>query len=46
MAASRAWIDVHYHAMNAPYEQALAKIGGVIRTPSWSRRQAIEFSER
>jgi len=46
MAGNRAWIDVHYHAMNEPYREALARIGGVIRTPEWSRKKALEFSER
>ena len=42
MAGNRAWIDVHYHAMNEPYREALARIGGVIRTPEWSRQKALE----
>ena len=46
MAGKRGWIDVHYHAMNAPYEKALAAIGGIIRTPKWSRQEALEFSDR
>jgi predicted TIM-barrel fold metal-dependent hydrolase len=43
---SRAWIDVHYHAMNEPFRAALASIGGIIRTPEWSRQKALEFSDR
>ena len=46
MADNRAWIDVHYHAMNEPYRKALADIGGVIRTPEWSRQKALDFSAR
>ena len=42
----RGWIDVHYHAMNEPYREALSHIGGIIRTPKWSRQEALEFSER
>jgi 6-methylsalicylate decarboxylase len=43
---ARGWIDVHYHAMNEPYRAALAGIGGIIRTPDWSREKALAFSER
>ena len=39
-------IDVHYHAMNAPYKDAISHIGGVIRTPDWSRQAALDFSNR
>ncbi len=39
-------IDVHYHAMNKPFKDAISHIGGVIRTPEWSRQAALEFSER
>ena len=46
MAGKRAWIDVHYHAMNEPFRQALAHIGGIIRTPEWSRQAALDFSDR
>ena len=46
MAGNRAWIDVHYHAMNEPFRDALAEIGGIIRTPDWSRQKALEFSDR
>lgn len=46
MAGNRAWIDVHYHAMNEPYRKALADIGGIIRTPEWSRQKALDFSAR
>jgi len=46
MAGKSAWIDVHYHAMNEPFRQALAHIGGIIRTPEWSRQTALDFSDR
>lgn len=46
MASGSGWIDVHYHAMNEPYRQALSRIGGIVRTPEWSRQSALEFSDR
>ena len=46
MASSNGRIDVHYHAMNKPYKDAISHIGGIVRTPDWSRQMALEFSER
>ncbi len=46
MSARNDRIDVHYHAMNKPYKEAISHIGGIIRTPDWSRQMALEFSKR